>query len=125
MLLSETWLRSAGDEAKCEALTPPGYAMRSYPRDTLFEKRQRGGGVAFILKDSINRQATSSRPPVNCSCFEAASMSLIINNNKVNIFCIYRPPRIKRINIHVLINSSLLSSKIFFSIVFIFLAGLS
>ena len=31
MFLTETWMRSHGDEAKYADLTPPGYSLRSYP----------------------------------------------------------------------------------------------
>ena len=43
MFLTETWMRSHGDEAKYADLTPPGYSLRSFPRAT------RGGGLAVIL----------------------------------------------------------------------------
>ena len=46
MFLTETWMRSHGDEAKYADLTPPGYSMRSIPRATL------GGGLAVILRDN-------------------------------------------------------------------------
>ena len=32
MLLTETWLRPAGDEAKIADLAPPGYSVLSFPR---------------------------------------------------------------------------------------------
>ena len=43
MFLTETWMRSHGDEAKYADFTPPGYSLRSFPRAT------RGGGLAVIL----------------------------------------------------------------------------
>ncbi|KAK7465984.1 hypothetical protein BaRGS_00037471 [Batillaria attramentaria] len=47
LLLTETWLKCQGDEAKCVDMTPPGYTLRSFPRAT------RGGGVAFLLRNTI------------------------------------------------------------------------
>ena len=32
VFLCETWLRPVGDEADCAALTPPGFCLKSLPR---------------------------------------------------------------------------------------------
>ena len=32
MLLMETWMRPAGDEAKIADMAPPGYSVLSFPR---------------------------------------------------------------------------------------------
>ena len=34
VFLSETWLRPEGDEADCAALTPPGFCLKSFPRQS-------------------------------------------------------------------------------------------
>ena len=47
LFLTETWLRQAGDEAKCADLAPPGFTAKSFPRSS------RGGGLAVVLKDSL------------------------------------------------------------------------
>ena len=56
MFLTETWLRSHGDEAKYADLTPPGYSLRSFPRAT------RGGGLDVILRDNFPVTITTSFP---------------------------------------------------------------
>ena len=55
MLLTETWLCCQGDEAKCSDMTPPGYTLRSFPRAT------RGGGVAFLLRNSSGHPTALSQ----------------------------------------------------------------
>ena len=36
-IITETWLNSSGDEAKCIDLAPCGYDVKSFPRLTLVE----------------------------------------------------------------------------------------
>ena len=43
VFLCETWLRPAGDEAECAALTPPGFCLKSLPRHS-----GTGGGLAVL-----------------------------------------------------------------------------
>ena len=52
LMLTETWSRGQGDEAKCADMAPAAYTIRSFPRST------RGGGVAFLLRDRILDNAT-------------------------------------------------------------------
>ena len=84
MFLTETWLRSTGDDAKCADLTPPGYDIRSFPRAT------RGGGLAVIYHSHLPVTFTSTFP------FQHTSLELVqftLNTpHTVHIFCLYRPP---------------------------------
>ena len=43
LFLCETWLRPVGDEADCVALTPPGFCLKSLPRQS-----GTGGGLAVL-----------------------------------------------------------------------------
>ena len=43
VLLTETWLRPAGDEPKITDLAPPGYSVPSFPRSAWGVRRQRRG----------------------------------------------------------------------------------
>ena len=52
MLLTETWLRPAGDEAKIADLAPPGYSVPSFPRSS-GRPSVKGEGIAFVLRDSL------------------------------------------------------------------------
>ncbi|KAL8568596.1 hypothetical protein ACOMHN_006257 [Nucella lapillus] len=92
LLLTETWLRSAGDEAKCAGLSPPGYSVHSFPRDRL-RGPVRGGGIAIIVNNSLKHQVLScSFSDLDHPSFEAAYIILNINRQRLNLFCVYRPP---------------------------------
>ena len=43
VFLCETWLRPVGDEADCAALAPPGFCLKSLPRQS-----GTGGGLAVL-----------------------------------------------------------------------------
>ena len=91
MLLTETWLRPAGDEAKIADLAPPEYSVLSLPRSA-GGSGAKGGGIAFVIRDSLKPHvATTSSFPVHHPCFEAAQLSLTYNKQLTNFFCIYRP----------------------------------
>ena len=69
MLLTETWLRPAGDEAKIADLAPPGYSVLSFPRSA-GGSGAKGGGIAFVIKDSLKPHvATTSSFTVHRPCF--------------------------------------------------------
>ncbi|KAL8559928.1 hypothetical protein ACOMHN_016974 [Nucella lapillus] len=86
------WLRSAGDEAKCADLSPPGYSVHSFPRDRL-RGPVRGGGIAIIVNNSLKHQVLScSFSDLDHPSFEAAYIILNINRQRLNLFCVYRPP---------------------------------
>ncbi|KAL8578398.1 hypothetical protein ACOMHN_014897 [Nucella lapillus] len=87
LLLTETWLRSAGDEAKCADLSPPGYSVHSFPRDRL-RGPVRGGGIAIIVNNSLKHQVLScSFSDLDHPSFEAAYIILNINRQRLNLFC--------------------------------------
>ena len=48
MFITETWLRSLGDEIKWNDLTLLGYTLNSLARDN------RGGGIATLAKNSVD-----------------------------------------------------------------------
>ena len=96
MLLTEIWLRPAGDEAKIADLAPPGYSVLCFPRSAA-GSGAKGGGIAFVIRDSLKPHvATTSSFPVHHPCFEAAQLSLTYNKQLTNFFCIYRPLPAKR-----------------------------
>ena len=55
VFLSETWLRPVGDEADCAALTPPGFCLKSLPRQS-----GTGGGLAVLHRTSLTRHIAVS-----------------------------------------------------------------
>ena len=96
MLLTETWLHPAGDEAKIADLAPPGYSVLSFPRSS-GGPSVKGGGIAFVLRDSLMQHVSSTSSfPVQHLCFEAAQLTLTYNKQLTNFFCFYRPPPSKK-----------------------------
>ena len=96
MLLTETWLRPAGDEAKIADLAPPGYSVLSFPRSA-GGSGAKGGDIAFVIRDSLKPHvATTSSFPVQHPCFETAQLTLTYDKQLSNLFCIYRPPPSKK-----------------------------
>ena len=88
MLLAETWLRPAGDEAKIADLSFPSSAGGSGAK---------GGGIAFVIKDSLKPHVpTTSSFRVQHPYLETAQLTLTYNKQQANLFCIYRPPPSKK-----------------------------
>ena len=93
MLLTETWLRPAGDEAKIADLAPPGYSVLSFPRSA-GGSGAKGGGIAFVIRDSLKPHvATTSSFPVQYPCFGTTLLTLTYNKQLTNLFCICHPKR--------------------------------
>ena len=67
MLLTETWLKTYDDEAKCVDIISTGYCMKSVPHAT------RGGGLAVIFRTSLKSSATV----VNSFAFDHSSFELL------------------------------------------------
>ena len=64
MLLTETWLCPAGDEAKIADLAPSGYSVLSFPH-SVGGSGAKGRGIAFIIRGSLKPHiATTSSFPV-------------------------------------------------------------
>ncbi|WP_419587514.1 endonuclease/exonuclease/phosphatase family protein, partial [Thiolapillus sp.] len=87
LFLTETWLRQAGDEAKCADLAPPGFTAKSFPRSS------RGGGLAIVLKDSLlpHFSWTTSLPFCHTS-FELIHATLTLTQKTLHFYTLYRPP---------------------------------
>ena len=47
MFLTEMWMKTQGDEAKCADLSSPGYTFKSFPPAT------RGGGLAVATREGL------------------------------------------------------------------------
>ena len=91
-LMTETWLRKSGDEAKLSDLTPPGYKLLSFPRQQT-SKIKRGGGLAVILKDFLAENcSTTTIFPFDHVSFELAQLTLTIHERRITFFLVYRTP---------------------------------
>ncbi|XP_076449509.1 uncharacterized protein LOC143285944 [Babylonia areolata] len=98
LFLTETWLKTSGDESKCADLVPPGYKLRSFPRAT------RGGGLAVLYRDHLPVTVTSAFPFTLTSC-ELIQFTLTAPQH-IHFFCLYRPPPSKQ---NKLLNSTFLT----------------
>jgi hypothetical protein len=93
LCLTETWLREAGDEAKCRDLAPPGHTTTSFPRFTT----TCGRGLAFVVSDKLLPHCTFTKDfNFSHTTFELAQLSLSLGQSHVHIFCLYRPPPNKK-----------------------------
>jgi exonuclease III len=91
MFLTETWLKSHGDEAKCVDATPQGFTLKSFPRST------RGGGLAFLYMSSLQPFITISDSfPFSHKSFELAVLILTLQSADIHFHLLYRPPPNKR-----------------------------
>ena len=86
LFITETWLRENGDEPVIAAMTPPSYKFQSKPR-----KDRRGGGIAIVYKESLEKHITISTHTTYLS-FESMSLQLVLNGKALNFVCLYRPP---------------------------------
>ena len=55
VFLCETWLRPVGDGADRAALTPPGFCLKSLPRQS-----GTGGGLAVLYRTSLTKKKPCS-----------------------------------------------------------------
>ena len=56
MFLTEAWMKTQGDEAKCADLSSPGYTFKSFPHAT------RGGGLAVVMREGLPGTVSESLP---------------------------------------------------------------
>ena len=84
MFLTETWLRSHGDEAKIADLAPDGYAVKSSPRPS------RGQGIAVSLRTSLSSHLTVKADfSFTRFTIELFETSVTLQRNVLHFFCVY------------------------------------
>jgi hypothetical protein len=84
LCVTETWLRSAGDDVEIGNMTPEGFSVFHRPRDS-----GKGGGVAVIARDTLKARVCKYR------CFDTfENIELCVTRGKetVRLVCVYRPP---------------------------------
>ena len=97
-LITETWLRQSGDEAKCRDLTPPGYTLHPFPRpNPTSTKGPSGGGIALLVKNCLSEHCniTTDFPFPHVS-FEVVKLTLSFSNQRLSVFGVYRTPPSKK-----------------------------
>ena len=88
MFLTETWMKTQGNEAKCANLSPRGYTFKSFPRAT------RVGGLAVVMREGLPVTVSASFPFTHKS-FELVQVTPTVPQ-QIHFFCLYRPPPSKR-----------------------------
>ena len=84
LLLTETWLKEQGDEARKAEMTPAGHVLKSFPRNN-----RRGGGLVFLMKKSLEKHVVIKS--LSFSTFEAFEARVVYNSVSVTSICLYCP----------------------------------
>ena len=88
VFLCETWLRSEGDEADCATLTPPGFCLKSLPRQS-----GTGGGLAVLHRTSLTKNTAVYTRNSVFAAFEICEVCLSYDGHTAAFLTIYhRPP---------------------------------
>ena len=87
VFLCETWLRPLGDEADCAALTPPGFCLKSLPRQS-----GTGGGLPVLHRTSVTRNIAVSTRDFVFTAFEICEVRLSYDGHTAVSRSVYRPP---------------------------------
>ena len=87
VFLCETWLQPVGDEADCAALTPPGFCLKSLPRQS-----GTGGGLAVLYRTSLTKNLAVSTRDFAFTAFEICEVRLSYDGHTAVFLSVYRPP---------------------------------
>ncbi|GFR62333.1 unconventional myosin-Ie [Elysia marginata] len=88
MIITESWLKSVGDDAEIEELTPSGYKSSSFPRLTGI-----GDGVLLVHRNFLTFKNTSL---TKFKSFEGYELRLQHPTRSIKLIAIYRPPPSKK-----------------------------
>ena len=81
--MTETWLSAHGDEAKTAELSPSGFDVKSFPRQT----RSRGGGIATVYKSTLSSSITFKTCfDFTHTSFEVVQASITLQHNTLHFF---------------------------------------
>ena len=92
VFLCETWLRPVGDEADCAALTPPGFCLKSFPRQS-----GTGGGLAVLHRTTLTKKKKKKKFQFTLegcvfTAFEICEVRLPHDGHAAVFLTVYRPP---------------------------------
>ena len=87
LFITETWLKPHGDEGRLRDLTPAGYIVKSFPRES------RGGGIAVVYNKYLSKRISITAT----FCFhhqsiEMLRLSITLTAGIINFFCLNRSP---------------------------------
>jgi len=85
LVITETWLKTSGDESIIATLTPSGYRFHQFARQS------RGGGVAIIFRDYLNIKMVPSQSPLPAS-YEHIEFLVKHAKTATRVIALYRPP---------------------------------
>ncbi|XP_035827940.1 uncharacterized protein LOC118478439 [Aplysia californica] len=88
LCITETWLRTEGDESIIADLLPPGFELKSFSRGS------RGGGIAFIHRRGLPVKFICGGPSYRT--FQSATAFIRSEQLTFRVTCIYRPPPNKK-----------------------------
>ena len=81
--VTEIWLSAQGHEAKTVELTPSGFDVKSFPR----QSRSRGGGIATVCKSTSGSNITfKTNFDFTHTSFEVAQASITLQHNALHFF---------------------------------------
>ena len=91
MILTETWLKVAGDECRVSQMTPNNFSTHSFPRLTTQPEERQAGGISLTFRNVFDLLIKNTYN-VDFPTFELSRSQISINNNDLVLFCIFRPP---------------------------------
>lgn len=87
--LTETWFKAGDGDQKAKGdVTPSGYTLRCLSRT-----RKRGGGVAWLFKETLS---ISENVSLSTDSYEALGVNVTHDNTTIRMIVLYRPPRTPR-----------------------------
>ena len=94
VFLCETWLLPLGDEADCAASTPPGFCLKSLPRQP-----GTGGGLAVLHRTILTRNIAVSTRDFVFTSSEICEVRLSYDGHTAVFLSVYRPLLFKGCNL--------------------------
>ena len=91
LLLTETWLKPAGDEVRVSQMTPNNFTTHSFPRLTTQPEDRQAGGISLTFRNLFD-PFIKNTCNVDFPSFELSRSQITLRNNDLVLFCIYRPP---------------------------------
>ena len=84
LFVTETWLSAQGDETKTVELTPSGFDVKSFPR----QSRSHGGGIATVYKSTSDSNITfKTNFDFTHTSFEVVQTSITLQHNTLHFLC--------------------------------------
>ena len=95
LFLTETWMKTQGDEGKCVDLTSPGYKLVFSSCYTWWGWGGWGGGTLAVIYRDHFPVIVNTTFPFTHSSFELIEFTLTAPDH-IHFFCLYRTPPSKR-----------------------------